>query len=87
MPIRVQRQRSASGNVAFHEAGATLDQVRAWVVTAYPADAPTPLTEAFVLKTRPVPGTPTIKLDESNRLLTCTLDRRGGGLARASTHV
>lgn len=39
-------------------------------MTAYPADAHTPLTEAFVLKTRPVPGTPTIKLDESNRLVT-----------------
>ena len=34
---------AASGIVAFYEAGATLEQVRAWVVTAYPADAPMPL--------------------------------------------
>ena len=69
MPIRVQWPHGGQLQRRF-EAGATLEQVRAWVVTAYPADAPTPLTEAFVLKTRPVPGTPTIKLDESNRLLT-----------------
>ena len=69
MPIRVQWPHGGQLQRRF-EAGATLEQVRAWVVTAYPADAPTPLTEAFVLKTRPVPGTPTIKLDGSNRLLT-----------------
>jgi len=69
MPIRVQWPHGGQLQRRF-EAGATLEQVRAWVVTAYPADAPTPLTEAFVLKTRPVPGTPTIKLDDSNRLVT-----------------
>ena len=49
---------------------ASLEQVRAWVVTSYPADAPTPLSEHFALKTRPVPGTPTLRLDESNRAMT-----------------
>ena len=39
------------------EPSATLGQVRAWVVTAYPADAP-PLHAEFVLKTQPLPGTP-----------------------------
>ena len=63
---------AASGNVAFYEAGATLEQVRAWVVTACPAArAHAPPTEAFALKTAPCgPGTSTIKLDESNRLVT-----------------
>ena len=42
MPIRVQWPHGGQRQRRF-EAGATLEQVRAWVVTAYPADAPTPL--------------------------------------------
>ena len=42
MPIRVQWPHGSQRQRRF-EAGATLEQVRAWVVTAYPADAPTPL--------------------------------------------
>ena len=64
-------RRPAATSLSY-EAGATLEQVRAWVVTAYPAArAHAAPTVAFALKTAPCgPGTSTIKLDESNRLVT-----------------
>ena len=50
-------------------ASSDAEQVRA-AVTVYPADAPTSLSQRFVLKTRPVPGTPTLILDQDNQHLT-----------------
>ena len=68
-PIRVQWPHGGGTQRRF-EPAATLEQVRAWVVTVYPADAPTSLSQRFVLKTRPVPGTPTLILDQDNQHLT-----------------
>ena len=76
-PIRVQWPFGGTLLRRF-EPSATLEEVRAWVVTAYPSDAPTPLTEDFVLKTRPVPGTTTLVLNEENRAVTIAQAEVGG---------
>jgi hypothetical protein len=45
--------------------GNTIAQVRAWLITAYPPDASPKITSAdcFVLKTAPLPGSPSMVLD------------------------
>jgi hypothetical protein len=68
-PIRVQWPHGSTAQRRF-EPSATLAQVRAWVATAYPADAPAPLTEEFVLKTRPGPGMPSLRLGDDNKEVT-----------------
>ena len=77
MPVRVQWPHGGTSQRRF-EPGATLEQVRAWVMTAYPADAPTALSDEFVLKTRPVPGVPSLRIDDENRGQTVEAAGLGG---------
>ena len=76
-PVRVQWPHGGTAQRRF-EPCATLEQVRAWVMTAYPADSPTALTEDFVLKTRPIPGAPSFKIDDGNMAQTVEAARLGG---------
>ena len=76
-PVRVQWPHGGAAQRRF-EPTATLEQVRAWVMSAYPVDAPSALTESFVLKTRPMPGTPSLKLGAENKDLTVEAAGLGG---------